>query len=687
MDRRVTQSLLDGLVEGLPNGAAFSCWSIIDPSISTAWSGKTYYRQLRIDPLPPESAEELLETLLGPDLGLRDLKRVLIERTEGNPFFLEESVRTLVETKTLTGDRGACHLARVFDSLQIPPTAQAILAARIDRLSPDDKRLLQAASVIGKDVPFALLQGIAGESEEAVQRGLHSLQAGEFLYEARLFPDLEYTFKHALTHEVTYAGMLQERRRALHGEIVRTIERLHPDRLGEHVERLASHSFRGELWDSAISYSRQAGARAFARSANREALAYFEQAMTALTHIPATRAAQEQSIDVRLDLRHVKQVLGELGEGIEHLREAEMLARALDDRRRLGLVSAAMGWSSWMVGRSKEALVLGRTAQAIAESVGDLKLTVAANYTLGAASLTTGDFPGAVDFHRRIIASLPGELSQQRLLPTGYPAAISRSWVAWALAECGRFDEAIAVGEEALRLAEILDHPFTRIWTFFGLANVHVLRGNFDDAARLFERGLALAREWQLTIWFAYLEWGLGRAYTLSGRVTEGLSLLENSLRAHEIRKTGNWESLLIAHLGEALFVAGRRDEASAVGERAAALARARGERGYEACALHILGMIGGHPEMPDAAPAVAHCRQALTLAEELGMRPLTAHCHLHLGKLSWRTGNCVEAQEHLNTATIMYRQMEMRSWVNEAETERIRRVGPGQPAPHTAPA
>jgi class 3 adenylate cyclase/tetratricopeptide (TPR) repeat protein len=682
----LTQSLLDALVESLP-AARLLLLVNYRPEYQHAWGGKTYYRQMRIDPLPPESAEELLQTLLGDDAALHDLKGLLVARTDGNPFFLEETVRTLAETGNLAGERGAYRLTRTLDKLQIPATAQAILAARVDRLSPNDKRLLQAASVVGKDVPFALLQGIVGESEEALRRSLASLQAREFLYEARLFPDLEYTFKHALTREVTYNGLLHDRRRGLHGQIVRTIERLHPDRLFEHAERLAHHSFRGELWESAVSYSRQAGAKAIARSANREALAYFEQALTALTHVAQTRDAHEQAIDVRLDLRHVKQVLGELGEGIEHLREAEALALALDDKRRLGLVSAAMGWSLWMVGRSNEALALGRTAQAIAETVGDLKLTVAANYVLGAAALTSGDYPGAASFHRRIIASLPGELGHERLLPTGYPAAISRGWIAWALAERGAFDEGIAIGEEGLRLAEMLDHPFTRIWTYFGLANLHLLRGNFDDAARLIERALAVAREWQLTIWFRYLDWGLGRAYTLSRRVTEGLSLLEQGVRAHAAGKTGNWESLLLAHLSEALFLAGRRDEARATGERAVALARERGERGYEACALHILGRIVGDCGKPDAAAAAALYHQALTLAEELANRPLAAHCHLDLSRLLWRTGEGGEAQQQLNTATMMYREMEMRIWLQEAQTQRNLWFGPDKPAPDPAPA
>ena len=240
-----TQALLDGLIESLPTARILLLVNY-RPEYQHAWGGKTYYLQLRIDPLPPESADELLNALLGEDRTLEPLKRVLIERTEGNPFFLEESVRTLVETQVLVGERGAYRLAKAPDAWQIPATAQAILAARIDRLAPEDKRLLQAAAVIGKDVPFALLQAIADMPEDSLRRGLSHLQAAEFLYETSLFPDLEYTFKHALTHEVAYGSVLQDRRRALHARIVEAIERLYPDRLTEHIERLAHHALRGE---------------------------------------------------------------------------------------------------------------------------------------------------------------------------------------------------------------------------------------------------------------------------------------------------------------------------------------------------------------------------------------------------------------------------------------------------------
>ncbi len=335
-----TQAFLDSVVESLPTARLLLLVNY-RPEYQHAWGGKTYYRQLCIDPLPPENAEELLEALLGNAAGLESLKRLLIERTEGNPFFLEESVRTLVETKVLAGERGAYQVAKASQTLQIPATAQAILAARIDRLMPEDKRLLQAASVLGKDVPFALLEALVEGQEETLRRSLTNLQAAEFLYEARLFPDLEYTFKHALTHDVAYGSLLQDRRRALHAMIVDTMEALYSDRLIEHVEQLADHAFRGEVWDKAVQYLRQASAKALARSANREAVTCFEQALVALSHLRETRETLEQAIDVRVELRGALFQLGQLERGFGYLREAEDLAAALDDQRRLARVSVA----------------------------------------------------------------------------------------------------------------------------------------------------------------------------------------------------------------------------------------------------------------------------------------------------------------------------------------------------------
>jgi class 3 adenylate cyclase/tetratricopeptide (TPR) repeat protein len=659
-----TQALLDGLIESLPTARVLLLVNY-RPEYQHAWGRKTYYLQVRIDPLPPESADELLNALLGEDRTLEPLKRVLIERTEGNPFFLEESVRTLVETTVLVGERGAYRMAKAPDAWQIPATAQAILTARIDRLAPEDKRLLQAASVIGKDVPFALLHAIADMPEDTLRGELSRLQAAEFLYETSLFPDLEYTFKHAFTHEVAYGSILQERRRALHARIVEAIERLYPDRLAEHVERLAHHAFRGGAWEKAVTYLRHAGARAFARSANRGAVGSFEQALVALQHLPETRETLEQAIDLRFDLRPSLFALGDLQRLTEHLREAEGLAQALGDQLRLGRVSLHTSHYLWSTGYAAEARASAENAQAIADALGDLPLQVGANHYLGAVCLTSGDYRQAETFLQKVVHLLGGDRSRDRCGLTGFPAAMARGWLAWALAERGAFDEGIVYGQDGLRLAEALDHPYSWIAASWGPAHLYRLRGEISHAVRLLERALALCRDRDILVLSGTTAGLLGFVYVLSGRVAEGLPLLSE---AQESEK--QYQTLIIAHMGEACLLADRIDEAIAFADRALTFARERGQRGYEAYALRLLGEIAAHQDPPDVESAQDYYRRALALTTELGMRPLLAHCHLGLGTLYRRTGDGAKAREHLTTATTMYREMDMGFWLGKSEQE-----------------
>ena len=330
-----TKALLDGLVQSLPTARLLLLVNY-RPEYNHGWGSKTYCTQLRLDALPMETATEFLGALVGRDPTVDRLKSLLAARTGGNPLFLEESVRSLVETGALVGERGTYRLPRSVEAIQVPATVQATLAARIDRLSPEDKRLLQAASVVGKDVPFRLLLAIAELHEEPLRQGLTRLQAAEFLYEARRFPDLEYTFKHALTHEVAYGSLLDGRRKLLHARLVPIIEQSYVGRLEEHIERLAHHAFRGEHWDVALHYLQQAGARAFGRSVLHEAAGWYEQALTVLEQLPATTDNCARAVDLRFGVRNCLLQLGELDRVLVHLLEAKTRAEALRDRRRLG---------------------------------------------------------------------------------------------------------------------------------------------------------------------------------------------------------------------------------------------------------------------------------------------------------------------------------------------------------------
>jgi tetratricopeptide (TPR) repeat protein len=595
----------------------------------------------------------------------------LIERTDGNPFFLEESVRTLVETKVLAGKRGAYSLAKAEQSLQIPATAQAILAARIDRLPVEDKRLLQAASVIGKEVPFALLQAIAKQPEESLRTGLAHLQSAAFLYEARLFPDLEYSFKHALTHDVAYGTLLQQRRRCLHGQIVETIERLYPERQTEHLDRLAHHAFQGEAWGKAVTYHRKAGAKAFARSANREAIKYCEQALTALTHVSESRETLEQAIDIRFDLRNALYPLAELGRIERYLMEAEALAERLGDQRRLGWVSAYMCSHHWSTGgRAVDVRRCAQGVETIAETLGDAPLQLVAQYYLVTACHIAGDHRGTEHFCWRLMQSLEGERAQERFGVAIFPAVMCRVWLAFALGERGDFDEGDARGHEALRTAEALHDPYSLGWAFLGLAHLQSIRGELTQAARLFERAVAQCRDWNFTLLSPLAMAPLGHAYALSGRLEEGISWLQQALIAYESAGIGWRHSISVAQLGEAYLLADRAEDARACADRAVMLARRRGERGYEAWALRLLGDVNAHQGRPDVTAAEANYNAAMALACELEMRPLVAHCHLGLGKLYGHAGRHEQARDRLASAAAMYREMRMAFWSEKAKME-----------------
>ncbi|MGH7323574.1 MAG: AAA family ATPase [Candidatus Rokuibacteriota bacterium] len=659
-----TQALLDSLMESLPT-ARLLLLTNYRPEYQHGWGSKTYYRQLQVDPLPPESAATLLDALLGADATLALLKRLVIERTEGNPFFIEESIRSLVETGVLAGELGAYRLTRVVQGLQVPATAQAMLAARIDRLGPEDKRLLQAAAVIGTDVPFELLQAVADEPEDRLRRGLAQLQATEFLYETRLFPDLEYMFRHALTHEVAYGSLLAERRRALHARIVEAIEALYGDRLEEQVERLAHHALRGEVWDKATAYLRQAGGKAFARSANREAVACFEQALGAVQRLPQSRETTEQAIDLRLALRPALFQLGELARMGDVLREAQILAEAVSDQARLGRVTAFLAHSFWLRGEHARAVEAGQRALSIATSLGDFALQASANYYLGEAYHVLGDYRRAAEFLRDNVESFQGDLIRERFGMAGPHSVISRAWLVMCLAELGEFAEGMIRGEEGLRIAEAVDQPFSLALASYALGILSLRKGDLGRAIAVLERGLPLCKS--VPYYFPWIASELGYAYALSKRAAEALPMQEQAVQQAASMGITQWQSCWVGWLGEAYLLAGRVNEAVEHAQGALDLSRERKEQGYQAYALRLLGEVHSRLDPPDLQNAVDHFRHAIILAEELSMRPLVAHCHLGLGKLYRRTGKRHEA---LTTALMMYREMDMRFWLEQAEEE-----------------
>ena len=659
-----TQAVLERLIESLPTAPMLLLVNY-RPEYQHLWGSKTYYRQLRLDALPTAGAEELLEAQLGSDPSLAALKRLLITRTEGNPFFLEESVRTLIETKVLAGERGGHRLTRAPESLQIPPTAQAILAARIDRLLPEDKRLLQAAAVVGKDVPFALLQATADDPDVSLHEGLARLQGAEFLYETQLFPEVEYTFKHALTHEIAYAGITNDRRRALHAKIVGALESRPVDRVGEHITNLASHSLRAEMWEKAVEYLRGAAERASFRAANREAVTRLEEALGAIGRLPQTAAVLERTFELKILLAAALHPLGDQHTRGRILRDAESIAQSLGDERRLAQTWTTIGQHLWVVGTSvDDASAQVQKALEVAKRLDDVQLQIMVNHHLGGICLSQGSYVEAKRVLRNGLGLLQGRDETKHRGHVGFPAALSRSWLAWALAERGEFQEGEQVGREGLSIARALNHAYSALNATAGLATLLTVKGVFTEAIELLEEARKTAIEHGHGLWIPTYSRLLGYCYAHSGMTSQALRALAD-LPAMRVLQS-QW----LIYRGEAYLFNHRLHEAKADARDALSVARERGERGYEAYAQCLAGQIASYPNQPDVETAEREYRSAMALAEPRGMRPLVAHCHLGLGKLYGRTREREQAQEHLTTATRMYQEMGMTYWVEKAEAK-----------------
>jgi predicted ATPase/class 3 adenylate cyclase len=629
-----TQAFLDDLINSVPTAAMVLAVNY-RPEYRHGWGGKTCNRQLRIDPLPVAGAEELLHALIGDDPSIVPLKRLLIERTEGNPLFLEESVRALIETADLVGEPGAYRLAQAAGTIQVPPTVQTILASRIDRLSAEHKRLLQAASVVGKDVALPLLEAIADMPGDAFREGLAQLQAAEFIYETRLFPEIEYTFKHALTYEVAYGSLLAERRRALHATIADAIERLYGGQLTEHVEILAHHAVRGRVADKAVHYLREAADKAAARSANREAVEFFAAALEHVKALP--RSDETLATELNICIQMGPALIAREGASSTEVENLYLRARELVDQLNDARQRVPALWGLWYVrytrGQYAEAGAAGERLLEAARHGNDSGQLLEAHHALWATLAASGRATAAIEHMERGIALYDRKRhAGQAFLYGGHDAGACCRWHlatnCWLLADYSRSMNALA---DALRLAEELKHPLTTVIALWFAAWVHYQRGDRASTKAVVERALTLAAEYAISGWTdtaVLLPWASG-AHLSRRELAELRGQIPRAASAAWRRVFARC-ALVQLHIAAGYF-----DEGLAVlGEEISAADRAA----FYGPEVHRLeGELRAKiaPSDPDGAQACF--RQALDLAGARGEKSLALRAATSLAEL-WRS-------------------------------------------------
>src|SRR5438876_1710345 len=664
-----THACIEELAAGLADARILVLVSA-RPEHRRDWATTGDATEIRLDPLPAPSAEALADSILGTEPDLAPLKRRLITHTAGNPFFLEETVQALVETRALSGERGHYRLGKPVEGIQIPDRVQAVLAARIDRLSKQGKSFLQAGAAIGADVPVALLQVVANSPSEEVLRGLADLEAADFLRTSALVPDLAYSFKHAITQDVAYSTLLKEQRRGLHARIVDALETSYPaERRGEHVERLAYHALRAESWAKAVGYLRDAGERAVARSANREAVAFYEDALRALRHLPESHETFALAIDLRLDLRPPLLQLGRLDDIHRLSKEAESMAQQVNDEERLARAYSYLVNYHYLLGEPARTVEYGARCLGIAERRGDPALATLARRYLGHSHHAQGQHKTAIQILEDNLAALDAEIgggSTAVASTTAYVA--SSAWLAWALADLGEFERADACLDRARAQADFARHPYSQAiaWTLTGA--VWSARGQVDRAVPTLARSLELCEQASLTVWQPIPATLLGLCLLALDRKDDGIALLRDGVRRAESLGVMAYLSRWMLHLAEGLLATGDTAAARVAADRAMALALTHGERAHEAMAWRVLGDVSAKEASFEAARQAYE--QALALGDALGLRPQIARAHFDLGRLQRRLGHLSDAEDHLARAVVLFADMGMRAWLETSQPE-----------------
>jgi tetratricopeptide (TPR) repeat protein len=543
---------------------------------------------------------------------------------------------------------------------------QNVVADRIDRLPIEEKHLLQTAAVIGVIVPARLLQAVTELPEGDLQTYLMHLQAGEFLYESNLFPEREYTFKHALTNEVAYGALIHERKVSLHAKIVTSLENIVGSNLQDHIETVSQHAYRGELWEKAVAYSWQSGEKAAQRSANQEAREFFQTGLKALEHLPQSRANLQQAVDLRLELRNALYFLSEFDELQRCLREAESIAQRISDDRRLGRVINFLNSYYGIMGEHHRSIELGTRGLQINRD--DAELNTVTHYYMGVAFHHMGRYDQSIDFLRRALSVTREErFKYERFGTANVLSVICRIWLAQCSAQLGHFKDGKTLAEEAMTIAKEADHASSLAWAHISLGFIHLVQGNVDSAIRTLETCQKICSANNIQVLMPHIGSNLAYAYALAGRVDDATPLVEKAdEQSKQSGRKAAW-ALRLTWLGYASLLGRQIGKAREQAQRAVALADDAGERGYEAWARKLLGDVT-QEESSKPSEALNHYAASMALATELAIRPLRAHIHFSLGRLHRRENRIEKARTELSLALTSYRSMEMPFWLSKAE-------------------
>uniref|UniRef100_UPI003F4963E8 ATP-binding protein n=1 Tax=Cupriavidus yeoncheonensis TaxID=1462994 RepID=UPI003F4963E8 len=652
-----TEAFLNVLIEEVP-GARILLLVNYRPEYRHDWSCKPCYTQLHLEPLGQAEAQQLLTALLGDDRSLVPLKQLILSKTEGNPFFMEEVVQTLAEENALVGQPGSYRIEKAPLALHIPTTVQGVLAARIDRLPVPQKELLQTLAVIGTEFPSSLVQHVTGQADEALHPLLADLQAGDFIYERPAFPEVEYAFKHALTQEVAGNSLLSGQRSVLHERTAQAIEALFPDRLKEYCSELAHHYSQSGNVLKAIEYLQLAGKQAMQRSAQLEAIGHLNAALDLLKTLPDTRERLREELTLLLTLGPAW--IAARGHGAPEVEATYTRALALSEQggETPQCFSAQLGlWSFYLLrSQLKTAQALGERLLSLAQGTQDPEQLAEAHRVLGATVFRLGEISEARNQVEQALAlHRPDRQSYGHFLRYARnPAVNMRSTLSWILWYLGLPNQSLTCCEEALALARKASDPFALALSLIFAAELHQRRGELEQALEYANAALALSSDQGFPLYLAWATilrgWGLAR----QGNPEEGIALIHQGLRAHEATGAALGRPSLLGLLADAYGKAGQPEAGLRVLGDALTLVDKTGECLDEATLNRLQGelMLQLSGENADSSAmeeaAQASFQKAINLARQQSAKSIELQGVLSLARLWHRQGKNDAARQML---------------------------------------
>jgi predicted ATPase/class 3 adenylate cyclase len=643
-----TQALLNLLADGIANAHILLMVSY-RPEYQHEWGNRSHYVQLRLDPLGSQNAAEMLSGLLGEDPGLGQIKRTIIERTEGNPFFIEELVQALFDEGVLVRN-GRVKVGRPVSQVRLPPTAQAVLAARIDRLPAEQKELLQTLAVVGREFPLGLIRRVVQLSEVELDRMLGNLQLVEFIYEQPAFPEAEYAFKHALTQEVAYNSVLTERRKLLHERTAAAIESIYADRLDDHLSELARHFRRSDNAFKAVQYLRLAGEQAARRSSAREAIAYLREALDRIKLLPAENERDRIELAVQFALGSA--LSAESWGAPEKMRAFE---RVSELAARLG-ADAEVFPALWHLAEASlvqekfaRAHELAQQSLRVAEAANDRRLLLGGHYVVGEVALWSGNLRAARS-HMMAARELYDRAIDQDLALYYGMDPFSMCCLVLAFAECpmGRCNLALKLCRDAQARATEVSHIFSSAFSLNAVMTVHHMCREVEQAEAAAAELVTICREHGFSELLGWGYWAIGWAMLERHRVGEGLQMMVEAMNLHESIGGTIASPWRLGVLAEGYAKNSRLDDAQKELKRAIDAADQTGGHFFDAELSRIGGDIALRSDPRDQRAGERNFRKAIAIAKQQEARLWELRATVSLARLLCDTNRRDEARSVL---------------------------------------